>query len=796
MVLRVRQLGPSEVTCLAPPSFWPVDTLTEQQCPPTPTDCHGLLGPQASATSRMAPKSCQEAEDAEEEALTSLVDREPVSGHMGPPVGAAADPVASTHPQNAKPSSTRMVSSINLQSALDSLDPRTLRLLWGQRELEIQALRWAIQNQREARHCRILQEVAGLPAERSSRSKDKFLQNQVQKLTLELKAQKEKAQLEKKRLEERLQQAEDALRQLEAELQAFQKSCLLQLARSSWVGRVLRSSTGSVEVVTAETLMDLSDFSENDQAPTAGEGFRLEDVDWNSIAHRYPNLFTNLESSSDQKHPRTSQLPTASPPDQWSSELCCRHQEHNLKSVEWSSLPLAGTSSSGGADSESSNSQLAAHSRVHTSLPQAPKDIPLTSWLSRLPSVWGPLQPCPWGLGWAWRTPAAAFVLWRESTGRPTPHQVLHGISLLLPGAGGHYPSCSDLIPSAAPLPHGPSGHCGPGPASQEMSSVDPGPSKLGFPSQAARLSVHLQKTHSDEQGKNGPEPESGVDSHLWHSRRCPSPSPSGSCLKIMAVSRRQRFVRILNQSLEETVDLGGFVLQQLVLDFPVCMYRFPPSTLLPPRHHITVWGEGPCSTRRQQLSSLGREPVHFYSSRSCVTLLLNPQGEVLSEHQSPHCVTPVSRIFADNTDLSIDCFPLSEARPEADLAEHQPQPRPPRKGRVREARAGRRRPGPRVQLPRLSTIKLLRQREAPVWPEDVAQTHPELLPSIPIPAEVGVGLQDCQGRKDHKIRVCRKRVDCGCPMVALSVQSTAESRFGFRFLSCPPITVDTRWPL
>lgn len=141
------------------------------------------------------------------------------------------------------------------------------------------------------------------------------------------------------------------------------------------------------------------------------------------------------------------------------------------------------------------------------------------------------------------------------------------------------------------------------------------------------------------------------------------SPSPTGSCLKIMAVSRRQRFVRILNQSLEETVDLGGFVLQQLVLDFPVCLYRFPPSTLLAPRHHVTVrpaprsppplkaqpssgrpftrcppppgssqvWGEGPCSTRRQQPSSLGQEPVHFYSSRSCVTLLLNPQGEVRS---------------------------------------------------------------------------------------------------------------------------------------------------------------------
>ncbi|KAM9763489.1 lamin tail domain-containing protein 2 [Dama dama] len=683
----------------------------------------------------MAPKSCQEAEDAEEEALASLVDREPVSGHVGPPAGAAADLVAPTRPQNAKPSSTRIVSSINLQSALESLDPRTLQLLWGQRELEIQALRWAIQNQHEARHCRILQEVAGLPAERSLRSQDKFLQNQVQKLTLELKAQKEKAQLEKERLEERLQQTGDALQQLEAELQAFQKSCLLQLARSSWVGRMLRSSTGSVEVVTAETLMDLSDFSENDQA-TAGEGFRLEDVDWNSIAHRYPNLFTNLESNSDQKHPRTPQLPTASPPDQWSSELCCRHQEYNLKSVEWSSLPLVGTSSSGGADSESSNSQLVAHNRVH--------------------KVTGARPPVP---------------------GRTAKQVEARAQSL-----------CRD---SQATF----EGYCGPDPASQEMSSVDPGPSKLGSPSQAVCLSLHLQKTRSDKQGKNGQKPESGVDSHLWPSGRCPSPSPSSACLKIVAVSRRQRFVRILNQSLEETVDLGGFVLQQLVLDFPVCMYRFPPSTLLAPRHHITVWGEGPCSTRRQQPSSSGQEPVHFHSSRGCATLLLNPQGEVLSEHQSPHCVTPVSRIFADNTDLSIDSFPLSEARPGADLAEHQPQPRPPRKGRVREARAGRRRPGPRVRLPPLSTTKLLRQREAPVWPKDAAQTHPELLPAIPIP-EVGVGLQDCQGRKEHKVRVCRKRVDHGCPMVTLSVQSTAESRFGFRFLSCPPITADSSWPL
>ncbi|XP_036716433.1 lamin tail domain-containing protein 2 isoform X2 [Balaenoptera musculus] len=564
----------------------------------------------------MAPESCQEAEDAEEEAFPSLVDRELVSGHVGPPASASADPGAPACPQDTKPSCTRMVSSVSLQSVPESLDPRTLRLLWRQRELEIQALRWAIENHREARHCRILQEVAGLPAERSSRSR-KFLQNQVQKLTLELEEHKEQAQL----------------------------------------------------VVTAETLMDPSDLSENDRSPTAGEGFRLEDVDWNSIAHRYPNLFTDLESSLDQKHPRAlplPELPPATQPDQWNSEPYCWQREHRLKSVEWSSLPLVGASSSGGADSESSSCLLAA--RYHV----------------------------------------------QKVTGDP----------LQAPG------------------------HTAEQREAQAQSLC--GDSRAAW---AGRLSLDLRKTHSDRQGSNGQEAESCADPHPRHSGRCPS--PAGSCLKIVAVSRRRRFVRILNHSLEETADLGGFVLQQLVRDFPVCMYRFPPSTLLEPRHHITVWGEAPGSTKRQPPSSLGQEPVHFHSSRGCVTLLLNPQGEVLSEHQAAHCVTPVCRIFSDNTDLSIDRFPLSEARPGADLAEQQPLPRLPRKGRVQEARAGRRRPGTRVQLPRLSTSKLLRQREVPARPEGAAETHPELLPASPIPIpEAGLGLEDCQARKELKVRV------------------------------------------
>lgn len=248
----------------------------------------------------MAPKSCQESEDKQVSPAPAGV--QPDSSDLGSPVGTPVDRVAPSYSQSAKLyTSTPMGCSVKQQLAPETLDPRTLRLLWEQRELEIQALRWAVQNGHNARYSSILQEVAGVPSERNSKSQDKFLRNQVQKLTLELKAQKEQAQQEKQQLEEKLQQNLWAKQQLEAELQTFQKSCLLQLARSSWVGRVLRSQTGSVEVVTTEVLRDPSDFSESAEIPTSGEGFPLEDVDWNSIAQRYPNLFSNLNFYSDQK---------------------------------------------------------------------------------------------------------------------------------------------------------------------------------------------------------------------------------------------------------------------------------------------------------------------------------------------------------------------------------------------------------------------------------------------------------------------------------------------------------------
>lgn len=62
----------------------------------------------------MAPKFHQDAEEAEEEMLSSLVDREQVHGGLGSPAGAVVNPVAPTGQQGTKPQSSQIF-PINLR---------------------------------------------------------------------------------------------------------------------------------------------------------------------------------------------------------------------------------------------------------------------------------------------------------------------------------------------------------------------------------------------------------------------------------------------------------------------------------------------------------------------------------------------------------------------------------------------------------------------------------------------------------------------------------------------------------
>ncbi|XP_072495639.1 lamin tail domain-containing protein 2 isoform X2 [Notamacropus eugenii] len=610
---------------------------------------------------------------------------------------------------NGKLSSVSFLMSPNSQNCrLEHLDPKVLRLLLAQKELEIEALRKAAQCPSGKRMTYILHELTDSKPERTSREQIKALQQQIDKMTQELSAQKEQACQEKTELENQLQEAHARLRCLEDEVQTFQRSCLLHLARSSWAGRVLRSQTGSVEVVTAEALMmDLSDQS-LDQSSPEGHHFRLEDVDWNSVAQRYPNLFEDMYSKK-----RATSAHVLDSPDYLDSQP--EKSQRQEKSVEWSLLPCSSLSSI----TMSSERVSTHHSSVASSVGT---------------------DSCP-------------------SVTSLTQEQEV--------GGSGALPVLELRRPKA------------PEDSSNLYAVVGIGLAR----------SASLSSLVEDRGGRKV------LDSFL----------------KIVKVDKRGKFIRVLNESLEESVDISGFVLKQLIHHFPVCVYRFPKDTLLAPQHHVTVWGEGVSLARKHVPQTLQRELIHFYTNPGCVTLLLNPNGQVMSEYQARHCVTEASRSFTDHTDVSIDCYPLLEAKREKPQEatglgskSHRRHFQAQRKTKVPGPPLGPHRGRLLNAIPSINMSKSCSQQETKeaVTCRDSLHGTMVPLPSIPELAQlpdIGKKMQEkCIPRANQFLppRICRKFVDMDCPMVALSVQKTAESRFGLKHLSYPPITKELREPL
>ncbi|XP_027715965.1 lamin tail domain-containing protein 2 [Vombatus ursinus] len=609
------------------------------------------------------------------------------------------------------------VSPSSLHWHSERLDPRVLRLLLAQKELEVQGLRKAVQCRPGKRMAYILHQLTDSKPERSSRDQIKALQQHIEKMTQELRDQKEQACQEKTELENQLREANRNLQRLEDEVQAFERSCLLQLARSSWAGRMLRSQTGSVEVVTAEALMtDMSDQSQ-DQSSQEGHHFRLEDVDWNSVAQRYPNLFEDMHS----KKRATSAHVLDSPEFLGPQPEKSRRQK---KSVDWSLLPSSSLSSVATTTERGS--------AAHTSVPS---------------SVGADSSP---------------------SLTSPTRAREVRGF--------GDLPALELRRPTTT----------------TDSSSSSLGTAVVGIgPARHSSLSSALQ----DQGGRK----------------------VSDFSLKIVKIHKRGKFIRVLNESLEESVDISGFVLKQLIHHFPVCIYRFPTDTLLAPRHHITVWGEGVSLARKRVPQMLQRELIHFYTNPGCVTLLLNPKGQVMSEYQAQHRVTEASRSFADHTDVSIDCYPLLEE------AGEKPQEAPgvgskiPRrhfraqkKTKVPgpppglEGQPGPHRSRPLSPIPSINISKSFSQWQAKEAVACRESLHGAMVPLPSIPELVqlpGIGkkMQEKSIPRANQFlpsRICRKGVDVDCPMVALSVQKTIESRFGQKQLSYPPITRELREPL
>ncbi|KYO41548.1 lamin tail domain-containing protein 2 isoform B [Alligator mississippiensis] len=139
----------------------------------------------------------------------------------------------------------------------------------------------------------------------------------------------------------------------------------------------------------------------------------------------------------------------------------------------------------------------------------------------------------------------------------------------------------------------------------------------------------------------------------------------SSSFLKIISVDPKGRFIRILNSSSDQDVDMSGYILQQWIGGFPVSIYRFPTNTVLPARHHITIQDARTNSIHKGHAGKKPRAQQFFQWGPECTTILSNAKGHNLSWYSALHRLTAAAQAYNDNVDLSVDKFPLSEEHEE-----------------------------------------------------------------------------------------------------------------------------------
>lgn len=254
-----------------------------------------------------------------------------------------------------------------------------------------------------------------------------------------------------------------------------------------------------------------------------------------------------------EPQPHTKQ-PVALAADEHGSEPSVHQAERSLKSVEWRPLPLKGTSSSGGADSDSSSPQLDLKSRMQKAtghLPQAPGHTPEQTklqagscrresraepdggWARLLGSSLRPARPRslpqalkdvpqPLAFSGAQREAAEASAAASAGIGVVSEASILYMKASYpfppLSGRGeGKHPAALGLTPGTPPLSHRPSGHCRPVGLTAD---VPDGHSKRGSTSGTGVLFLDQQENDLDRRGKLDPACSADTDSwrpgHRW----------------------------------------------------------------------------------------------------------------------------------------------------------------------------------------------------------------------------------------------------------------------------------------
>ncbi|XP_069824383.1 lamin tail domain-containing protein 2 [Dendropsophus ebraccatus] len=102
----------------------------------------------------------------------------------------------------------------------------------------------------------------------------------------------------------------------------------------------------------------------------------------------------------------------------------------------------------------------------------------------------------------------------------------------------------------------------------------------------------------------------------------------SSGPLKIVEVNPLGHFIRIMNTSTEQDIDIGGYLLLQRDGGQVVSMYRFPHNLLLPSLQHITIWASGAKASQNLPTDLVWKGRVYFRSDPQCITVLTRPNGQ------------------------------------------------------------------------------------------------------------------------------------------------------------------------
>ncbi|XP_040269075.1 lamin tail domain-containing protein 2-like [Bufo bufo] len=239
----------------------------------------------------------------------------------------------------------------------------------------------------------------------------------------------------------------------------------------------------------------------------------------------------------------------------------------------------------------------------------------------------------------------------------------------------------------------------------------------------------------------------------------CSSSGP----LKIDEVNSLGHFIRIMNTSTDQDIDLSGYVLLQLERGQVVSMYRFPHNMLLASLQHITIWASGAKASQNPPTDLVWKGRVFFRSNPQCITILVRPNGQ------------PVA--FLKNKE--------SSSRPETaspSLCKHQKAIRRPVMEQTKVYST------PPTTLARTCGGPEVRMSHS-ILPYSTLNQTPSNIPKF-YSAFRNSGLAHSE---PHPVSVTwqPQRLNTNSPLIRLIVQKTARSKHGFNFLSHIPFTSD-----